>query len=185
MADPPRQRKRALWFWSAGWAAAKASKVWRTVRQNSVSFQSAGGMVTATIGSGATISAKAGRKATPSTVLSKRSARSLADSRADGICSLWSMGRRMLFMASSCSCDGRKFLWWSAQHSIGKAEGGRRIHVAGGVRSGSARTPSQKACSTRQGWSCHSQRATGHWRSRLRSTSRRLSARSARRLRHG
>jgi hypothetical protein len=101
MADPPRQRKRALLLWPAGWAVANASKVWRTLRQNSVSLQSAGGMVTATIGSGATISANAGRRATPSTVPSKRLARSRDVSRADAISSLWSTGRRMLFMASS------------------------------------------------------------------------------------
>ena len=48
------------------------------MRQNSVSFQSAGGMVTATIGSGATISANAGRRATPSMVASNRFASSRA-----------------------------------------------------------------------------------------------------------
>ena len=88
MADPPRQRNRAPPPCPAGWAVANASKVWRTLRQNSVSFQSAGGMVTATIGSGATISANAGRRATPSTVASKRPASSQADSRAEGICSV-------------------------------------------------------------------------------------------------
>ena len=85
-AVPPRHRKRA---------AALAYGPRRTHRSagarcgvNSTSFQSAGGMVTATIGSGATISANAGRSATPSTVPSNRLARCQAHSSADGICSL-------------------------------------------------------------------------------------------------
>ena len=87
MGAPPRQRNRAASAWAPGCWAANASKVWRTLRVNSASFQSAGGMVTATIGSGATMSAKAGRSATPSTVAPNKSASRRAVSSAAGICS--------------------------------------------------------------------------------------------------
>ena len=88
MAEPPRQRKRTSLPGSAGCLAANASNCWRTLRQNSVSFQSAGGMVTATIGSGATISANAGRSATPSMVDWKTLASSRPVSRTADVCSL-------------------------------------------------------------------------------------------------